>query len=87
MRINWKVRFKNKAFWLALVPALLLLAQQVLGVFGVTFDVANVQEWLVNLIGAVFAILALFGVVVDPTTAGTCDSYQAMTYESPKKEE
>ena len=23
--INWTVRFKNKAFWLALIPAVLLL--------------------------------------------------------------
>ena len=27
--INWKIRFKNKAFWLGLVPLILLLIQQV----------------------------------------------------------
>ena len=26
-KINWKVRVKNKAFWLALIPAVLLLIQ------------------------------------------------------------
>lgn len=26
-KINWKVRIKNKAFWLALIPAVLLLIQ------------------------------------------------------------
>ena len=36
MSINWRVRIKNKAFWVALIPAVLLLIQQVCGVFGVT---------------------------------------------------
>ena len=27
--INWKVRFANKAFWLSLIPAVLLLIQVV----------------------------------------------------------
>ena len=32
--INWIVRFKNKAFWVALIPAILLLVQVVAAVFG-----------------------------------------------------
>ena len=32
--INWKVRIKNKMFWLALIPAVLLLVQTVCSVFG-----------------------------------------------------
>ena len=35
MSINWKARIKNKAFWVAIIPADLLLVQQVCGVFGV----------------------------------------------------
>lgn len=34
MNINWKVRLKNKSFWLALIPAVLLLVQVVAAVFG-----------------------------------------------------
>ena len=33
--INWKVRIRNKNFWLAVVPALLLAVQAVLALFGV----------------------------------------------------
>ena len=36
--INWMVRIKNKAFWVALVPAVLLLIQVVAAVFGYTLD-------------------------------------------------
>ena len=32
-KINWKVRLKNKNFWLALVPALALLAQAFTNIF------------------------------------------------------
>ena len=34
---------------------------------------------------AVFALLAILGVVNDPTTAGVADSTQALTYQAPKK--
>ena len=35
MNINWRVRIKNKAFWLALIPAVLLLLAVVNAVFAV----------------------------------------------------
>ena len=38
MKINWKVRIRNKAFWLALVPAVLLLVQAGAAVFGYSLD-------------------------------------------------
>ena len=34
MNINWKVRLKSKTFWLAMIPALLLLVQVVAAVSG-----------------------------------------------------
>lgn len=73
MKINWKVRFKNKAFWFAIVPALLLLVQQVCGIFGVQVDIAALSEQLIAVIGTVFVILTLLGIVVDPTTDGMND--------------
>lgn len=81
--INWKVRVKNKVFWLTIVPLLLLLIQQVCAIFGMTLDFGVLQEQLVAIIGTVFAILALLGVVVDPTTEGVGDSERAMGYEEP----
>ena len=69
MKINWKVRLKNKSFWLALIPALLLLIQQVCAMFGLTLDLVPIQEQLLGIVGTVFTLLALFGIVNDPTTA------------------
>lgn len=82
--INWKVRIKNKAFWIAVIPAILLIVQPVLAMFGVEFDVAGVQESLLNLVNAVFGVLVALGVVVDYTTTGVSDSARALTYQSPK---
>lgn len=84
MKINWKVRLKNKSFWLAIIPAAILLIQQVLSIFGVNLELEGIQEQLVGIVGTVFAILALVGVVTDPTTEGLGDSAQAMTYDKPK---
>ncbi len=87
MKINWKVRLKNKYFWLSMIPALLLLIRQILEIFGLAVDLSMLQEQLVSVIGTVFSILALIGVVVDPTTKGISDSDQAMGYIEPKSSE
>lgn len=84
MSINWKIRFKNKTFWLALIPAILLLAQQVAALFGVVLDFGQLQDQLTAIVGSVFALLAIMGVVADPTTVGVTDSIQALGYDEPK---
>ena len=83
MKINWIVRLKNKAFWVAIVPAVLLLAQQVCGIFGVKIEIAGLSDQLLAIIGTLFAILSLIGVVNDPTVATLSDSKPAMTYTEP----
>lgn len=85
MSINWKVRAKNKAFWVALIPAVLLLIQQVCAVVGAQLDFGDLQAQLVAIVGAVFTLLAILGIVADPTTAGVGDSEQAMGYTEPKE--
>lgn len=84
--INWTVRLKNKAFWLSFIPALLLLIQVVAAVFGFTLDLGELGEKLLAVVNAVFAVLAILGIVTDPTTAGISDSKRAMTYKAPAKE-
>ena len=86
MKINWKVRIKNKVFWLALIPALLLLAQVVAAVFGYELHIEAIGDKLTAVINALFAVLTILGVVTDPTTAGVSDSKQAMEYEKPKRD-
>ena len=86
MKINWTVRIKNKAFWVTIIPAVLLLVQQICAMFGVELNIAGVSNQLVSIVGTVFGILSLIGIVNDPTVATLSDSKQAMTYEEPKKD-
>lgn len=83
--INWRVRMKNKTFWISLIPAVLLLVQVVASVFGVTLDLGELGNKLLAVVNALFAVLVILGVVNDPTTAGLEDSYQALTYHRPKE--
>lgn len=83
--MNWKVRIKNKTFWLTVIPAVLLLIQVIAAVFGYTLDFGDLGNKLLAVVNAVFALLAILGVVNDPTTAGVADSTQALTYQEPKK--
>ena len=80
-KINWIVRIKNKAFWVALIPALLLLVQAIAAVFGFVIDLGDLGDKLLTVVNALFAVLAILGVVVDPTTPGTGDSDRALTYK------
>ena len=84
--INWKVRFASKAFWLALIPALLLLVQAIAAVFGFTLELEGIEARLLDLVNAVFAVLVILGIVNDPTTAGLSDSKLAMSYTKPKED-
>ena len=84
MKINWKVRLKNKTFWLAIVPALLLVVQTVASLFGYAWDFVVLNQQIAAVINAVFAVLAVLGVVTDPTTAGMTDSDRAMGYSKPE---
>lgn len=84
--INWVVRIKNKNFWLAFIPAVLLLVQTVAAVFGYTLDFGDLGNRLIAVVNAVFGVLVILGVVVDPTTQGVGDSRQAMNYKEPKED-
>ena len=83
---NWIVRIKNKNFWLTVIPALLLLVQVVMNVFGVNLDLGELGNRLLAVVNAAFAFLAALGVVNDPTTKCFGDSQLALTYEKPKED-
>ena len=83
MNINWKIRIKNKNFWITLIPAALLLVQVVLAVFGVTIDIGEIGNKLIAVVNAAFVVLSILGIVTDPTTPGINDSARAMTYTVP----
>ena len=85
--INWKVRIKNKQFWVSIIPALAILVQAVAAVFGYTLNLDEMVGKILQVVSAVFAVLAILGVVVDPTTAGIGDSARAMSYDEPWADE
>ncbi len=84
--INWKVRIRNNQFWVSVIPALALVVQAVAAVFGWTLDFTSLTGRLIAVVDAVFALLVILGIVVDPTTAGVGDSVRAMGYEEPYKD-
>ena len=84
--INWKVRVRNKNFWLTLIPAMLLLVQTVLAPFGYKWDFGVLGQQLTAIINAVFAVLSILGIVTDPTTSGISNSKQALDYDKPKED-
>ena len=83
--INWKVRIKNKTFWITLIPAMVMLIQALGNLFGFSVDLTIVGENLIKVIEALFIVLVILGIVNDPTTIGISDSEQALTYEKPKE--
>lgn len=82
--LNWKVRIKNKMFWTSIIPAVLLLIQVVANTFAYELDLGDLGNNLLAVVNAVFGVLAILGIVVDPTTAGVSDSPRALTYNEPK---
>lgn len=84
MKINWTVRINNKAFWGAIIPAILIFIQSIASVFGFVIDLGDLGNKLLDVVESAFIILAIVGVVNDPTTSGISDSKQALTYTKPK---
>lgn len=85
MKINWKVRFKNKT-WLATFLSLIIgFVYNILSMF----DIAPVitQNAVMQTVSQVLTLLGLLGVLVDPTTEGLSDSNRAMSYEEPWRDE
>lgn len=84
-KINWKARAKHKTFWVGIISAIFVLIQSILPLFGIDFDLAQMQGSAMDVINTIFSILAILGIVVDPTTEGISDSATALTYDEPKK--
>lgn len=83
MKINWKVRLQHKQFWVSLIALLIVLANQIAGIFHVDITIYNDQVTAIT--ETVLSILALLGIIIDPTTNGVSDSTQALNYNKPKE--
>ena len=81
MKLNWKVRFRNKT-WLTMFISLIVgFVFNILKLFDVVPAVT--ESVIMNIVSQVLTFLGLIGVIVDPTTVGVEDSNRAMTYEVP----
>ena len=83
MKINWKVRFKNKTWLVTFLVTIVAFVYQILGMLDIVPPVT--QDMATQIIGIVVNILVAVGVVIDPTTASISDSQQALKYDEPKK--
>lgn len=78
MKINWKVRFKNKAFVVTFVTLIITFVYQILGICNVVPSIS--EDTVMNIVMCAINALAMMGVLVDPTTDGFNDSDRALTY-------
>lgn len=91
MKINWLVRFNNRAFVIRLLLAIVL---PILTYFGLKFEDltswTGVYELFLKFLGNPYliglSIVSALNIVPDPTTAGLSDSSRAMTYTEPSKD-
>ena len=78
MKINIKARLKNKTFVVSVITLTISFIYKLLALTDIVPEVS--ENELLELISLFINILALAGVVVDPTTNGFSDSEIAMTY-------
>jgi phi LC3 family holin len=85
MKINWKLRFKNKTILSAIVLQIISIVYMILSASNIVPAVD--ESTIVTIAESIIGLLVLVGVVTDPTTDGISDSTQAMGYEEPKEDE
>ena len=85
MKLNWKVRFKNKVWLGSFLGLIIGFVYSMLALFDVYPEVT--QSLVMQLLNQVLTLLGLVGVIVDPTTAGLGDSERAMSYSEPWNDE
>lgn len=81
MKINWKVRLRNKTWVASLLALVIAFVYNLLAMLDVQLPVT--QEWVTGIVGTVITLLTGLGVLIDPTTPGVADSERAMSYTAP----
>ena len=81
--MNIKLRLKNKATLIAIVATTVAFLYQIAGILGIAIPIS--QEQVIQDIGLLINLLAILGILVDPTTAGVGDSARAKSYEEPSR--
>lgn len=81
MKINWKLRLKNKTTLISLIGVVLSFFYTLLGSLDIVPAIS--QDNITMIILGVVEALAAVGIVVDPTTTGIEDSTRALGYQNP----
>ena len=83
MKINWKVRLRNKTWLMSIIALIITFVYDLLAMLEIVPAVT--EDWLMSIVQTVLTLLTALGVVIDPTTQGMCDSVRAMLYQEPGK--
>ena len=81
MKINWKVRFRNKLWLGSFLSLIVSFVYSMLSLFDVFPDLT--ENTVLELLNQILTFLGLIGVLVDPTTARLSDSERAIGYTEP----
>lgn len=81
MKLNWKVRFKNKVFLCSFIGLIISFVYGMLQLFDVYPPVTENQ--ILNIVNQCLTFLGLLGIINDPTTSGISDSNRALSYDHP----
>lgn len=79
MKINLKVRMKNKTFVITMLTTVIAFIYQMLAQFEIVPKVT--QDQTIQILMLIVNILAGLGILVDPTTDGVKDSERALAYK------
>ncbi len=78
MKINWKVRLRNKTWLTSVIALVVSFIYDLLAMVEVVPPLS--EDWLLSLFQTLLTLLTALGVVIDPTTQGASDSDRAMHY-------
>lgn len=83
MKINWKVRLRNKAWLMSIIALIITFVYDLLAMLEIVPTVT--EEWIMGIVQTALTLLTALGVLIDPTTQGVADSDRAMLYVEPGK--
>ena len=83
MKINWKVRLRNKPWLMSFTALVITFVYDLLAMLEVVPAVS--EEKIMGIVQLVLTLLTALGVLIDPTTQGVQDSDRALLYVEPGK--
>ena len=91
MKINWKVRFKNPYFYVALILSIVAPIGVYFGINAEDLTTwpmvgALAKQAILNPYVVVTVIVSVATFLIDPTTRGFGDSREALRYNKPKSD-